>query len=197
MHYRLHSGSSACNLITSMQQPFEKDVPARRILIVAGQKTEHDRSALRWPKTEFTDCAEAATPRQAFEAIMRLRPHVVLIDMPTVETHWVSLIKRIKESGMSVKVLAACGEDDPTLANRVLQAGADGYVLRHEGVEEVASAVQDVLAGGLYVSEDVLEGYSKGRRTGRLKFPARPNIKSFRKSLTWARSEAKAPVGAH
>ena len=47
--------------------------------------------------------------------------------------------------------------DEGLYAQRVLRAGGDGYVMKQEDPSEIINAIRDVLAGHIYVSEEVFE----------------------------------------
>ena len=55
-----------------------------------------------------------------------------------------------------MKVLVISANAEAAQADRVLRAGADGYILKQEDPEEFAAAIHDVLAGHIYVSDEVL-----------------------------------------
>jgi DNA-binding NarL/FixJ family response regulator len=48
--------------------------------------------------------------------------------------------------------------DEALYADRVLRAGGDGYIMKEESPDEIIHAIRDVLAGHIYVSEDVMDG---------------------------------------
>ncbi len=53
------------------------------------------------------------------------------------------------------RVLALSGRSDPVFAERILAAGASGYFLESDPVEELFRAIQTVAAGGVFVSEEL------------------------------------------
>jgi DNA-binding NarL/FixJ family response regulator len=63
-------------------------------------------------------------------------------------------------------------------ADRVLRAGARGYITKHEGGEKLRRAIRCVLSGKIYVSENlsahILEIFSSGQTT--LQRPAIDNL---------------------
>jgi DNA-binding NarL/FixJ family response regulator len=48
--------------------------------------------------------------------------------------------------------------DELLYAERVIRAGARGYITKHEAAEKVMSAIRKVLAGGIYLSENMTSG---------------------------------------
>lgn len=73
----------------------------------------------------------------------------------------------IRAAHPQVKVLIVSMHDEALYANRVLRLGADGYIMKQEDPSEVVTAVHDVLAGHIYVSEGVLDaGDRKASKSG-------------------------------
>jgi DNA-binding NarL/FixJ family response regulator len=56
--------------------------------------------------------------------------------------------------------------DEPYYAERVLHAGARGYLMKREGGTKLVTAIERVLEGHVYVSESIaeriLESFSRG-----------------------------------
>jgi DNA-binding NarL/FixJ family response regulator len=85
------------------------------------------------------------------------------------------LIKDIKAMHPGLPVLVISMHDESLYADRVLRAGARGYITKHEGGEKLMQAIRCVLSGKIYVSENmsahILEIFSRGQTT-----PQRPAI---------------------
>jgi len=61
--------------------------------------------------------------------------------------------------------------DEALYAQRVLRAGGDGYIMKQEDPQEIIFAIRDVLAGHIYVTEDVFEDSAKpakAKKSGQL-----------------------------
>jgi DNA-binding NarL/FixJ family response regulator len=80
------------------------------------------------------------------------------------------LIKDIKALRPGLPVLVISMHDESLYAERVLRAGACGYITKHEGGEKLMQAIRHVLSGQIYVSErmsaHILEIFS-GRKPAR------------------------------
>lgn len=101
-------------------------------------------------------CDQTVEGRLALPTMVSLHPDVMVADMSEANRTWIKLIKQIKALMPEMKMVAVCGRGDPATANRLLRAGSDGYVLAEEPADEITDAIDDVLAGGIYVSEKVL-----------------------------------------
>lgn len=90
---------------------------------------------------------EAAGGREAVEAVERLRPDVVLMDLVMPEGGGVEAIRRIAAERPEAKVLVltSFASDDQVLP--ALKAGARGYLLKDAGPEELIRAVRQVDRG--------------------------------------------------
>jgi DNA-binding NarL/FixJ family response regulator len=63
------------------------------------------------------------------------------------------LIKNIRASHPKIRILVLSMYDESLYAERVLRAGAAGYIMKQEASEKVLDAVRQVLRGGVHVSE--------------------------------------------
>lgn len=97
-------------------------------------------------------CGEAGTAREAMEAIAKLKPDLVLVDMGLPDKDGLELIKDIQALHPGLPVLAMSMQEESLYAARVLRAGGRGYVMKAEGPERLAGAIRTVLSGQVAVS---------------------------------------------
>jgi DNA-binding NarL/FixJ family response regulator len=100
-------------------------------------------------------CGEAGDAKQALKSIIRLKPDLMVVDIGLPRKSGLELIKEIRGLKLAIKLLAVSMFDEAIYAQRVLRAGGDGYIMKQEDPEEIVHAIRDVLAGHIYVSEDV------------------------------------------
>ena len=98
-------------------------------------------------------CAQAADGREAMEQIGKLEPDLVTIDLTLGNSGGLELIKNIKSRYPDLPMLVISIHDESLYAERVLRAGARGYIMKQEATENVTEAIGKVLAGQVYVSE--------------------------------------------
>ncbi len=104
-------------------------------------------------ETDLTVCGEAGTAREAMEAIAKLKPDLVLVDMTLPDKDGLELIKDIQTLHPGLPVLAMSMQDESLYAARVLRAGGRGYVMKGEGSDaHLAAAIRTVLSGQIAVS---------------------------------------------
>jgi DNA-binding NarL/FixJ family response regulator len=97
-------------------------------------------------------CGEAGTAREAMEALAKLKPALVLVDMSLPDKDGLELIKDIQALYPGLPVLAMSMQDESLYAPRVLRAGGRGYVMKQEGPERLAGAIRTVLSGQVALS---------------------------------------------
>ena len=97
-------------------------------------------------------CGEAGTAREAMEAIAKLKPDIVLMDMALPDKDGLELLKDIQALHPGLPVLAMSMQEESLYAARVLRAGGRGYVMKAEGPERLAAAIRTVLSGQIAVS---------------------------------------------
>jgi DNA-binding NarL/FixJ family response regulator len=51
--------------------------------------------------------------------------------------------------------------EESIYAQRVLRAGANGYITKHQSAQEIAAAIRKILAGDIYLSEKMTAGFLK------------------------------------
>jgi DNA-binding NarL/FixJ family response regulator len=104
---------------------------------------------------DLTVCGEASDANQAFKAIDRAKPDLVLVDITLPGKSGLELVKELRAVDRKIKLLVVSMHDAALYADRALQAGGDGYLRKQGDPEELIRAIRDVLDGHIYVSEDV------------------------------------------
>lgn len=113
-------------------------------------------------------CGEAEDAAGAMEAVERLKPDLVIVDITLPGKSGLELIRDLQAAHPGLAILAVSMHEESLYAARTLRAGARGYFMKHEPPGRLLQAVRRVLEGGIYVSEKmsvrILETYS-GRGT--------------------------------
>ena len=122
---------------------------------------------------DLSVCGEAGDADQALEAITRLKPDLVLVDITLPGKSGLELIKELRSRDSKVRILVVSMHDEALYADRVLRAGGDGYIMKQEDPEEIVHAIRDVLGGHIYVSEEILASTAKAA----LKRTSKPEIR--------------------
>ena len=98
-------------------------------------------------------CGEAKNAAEALDAVDAGKPDLVLADIALPGKSGLELIKDIKAIHPGLSTLVISMHDELLYAERVLRAGARGYITKHEGGEKLMQAIRHVLSGQIYVSE--------------------------------------------
>ncbi|MBW8039623.1 MAG: response regulator transcription factor [Planctomycetes bacterium] len=98
-------------------------------------------------------CGEAEDGQGAMAVIKELEPDIAIVDISLQETSGLELIKDLKVQHPSMPVLALSMYEESLYAERVLRAGAKGYIMKREATKNVVMAIRKVLSGQLYLSE--------------------------------------------
>jgi len=81
------------------------------------------------------------------------QPDLLLLDLDLPGLHGIELTRRIKASIPGVRVLILTGSPGAASVRAAFEAGADGYVLKHENADELLHAIALVLSGIIYLSK--------------------------------------------
>jgi DNA-binding NarL/FixJ family response regulator len=88
---------------------------------------------------------------EVVEAVRRLRPEVVIVDVRLPGIDGISVVRRISQSAPEVKTVVFSAYGDKRLLSDALSAGADGYVLKGSPPEDLLRAVRTVSSGKPFV----------------------------------------------
>jgi DNA-binding NarL/FixJ family response regulator len=98
-------------------------------------------------------CGEAEDTQEALNKIEETKPDIVVADISLKNTHGLELVKDLQARLPSLPVLVLSMHDESLYAERVLRAGAKGYITKQEATKRILQAVRQVLSGQIYISE--------------------------------------------
>jgi DNA-binding NarL/FixJ family response regulator len=102
-------------------------------------------------------CGEADNGQSALKAMRELNPDVVLLDVSMPGTDGIELVKLMLAERRRLSILVLSMHDESLYALRALRAGARGYVMKQQAVENVLEALRKVIDGGIYISPEFSE----------------------------------------
>src|SRR5690349_22021323 len=110
---------------------------AHRILIVDDHPILREGLAqLIDQQKDLSICGQFEEAGKAFEAIANLKPDLALVDISLKGSSGVELLKNIKANYPKMLVLVLSMHDEGLYAERVLRAGASGYIMKQEATEK-------------------------------------------------------------
>ena len=107
-------------------------------------------------------CGEAGDMGEALRQVDELQPDLAIIDLSLAGGSGLDLIERVKSRNLNILMLVASMHDETLYAERVLAAGARGYINKQEAQERIILAIRRVLGGKVYLSERMTERLLSG-----------------------------------
>ncbi len=145
--------------------PGQSHAPEKRQVLIVD---DHPivRQGLRLMINEEPDlhvCGEAPSEREARTAIRALEPDVVIVDLSLAQGDGLELVRDVHAHHPTLPMLVLSMHDELIYAERLLAAGASGYIMKHAASDQLLVALRRVLAGGRYVSESLSESLDRAR----------------------------------
>ena len=143
--------------MTDLQEPLR-----RKVVLVEDHPLFRERLGQLINKdVGMAVCGESDNIREAMAIITREQPDIAIVDITLRGSSGLELIKDLKAQGIDIPVLVLSMHEESLYAERVLRAGAKGYITKNEASSEIILAIRQVLAGEVYVSSRVTAGILK------------------------------------
>lgn len=134
----------------------------RRVLIVDDHPIV--RQGLRRmieTESDLVVCGDVQTEREARAAIRALAPDVVIVDLSLVHGDGLELVRDVHAQRPDLPMLVLSMHDELIYGERLLAAGASGYIMKHAASDQLLVALRRVLSGGVYVSDSLADSLHK------------------------------------
>jgi DNA-binding NarL/FixJ family response regulator len=105
----------------------------------------------------FQIVGEATNGREAVEMVRTLRPDVVVMDIHMPELTGIEATRRIRHEYDDVRILVLTAYNEPAYIHALLDAGADGFILKTAELGELHKALLEVAAGISAFSPDLVK----------------------------------------
>ena len=117
---------------------------AQRILVVDDEPSIVDAvaTALRY---EGYEVEEAATGRDALEAVIRQEPNLVVLDWMLPDIEGIEVGRRLRERGFKTAILFLTAKDATENKVDALRVGGDDYVTKPFSLAEIVARIQAIL----------------------------------------------------
>jgi DNA-binding NarL/FixJ family response regulator len=109
---------------------------------------------------------EAQSEREARLAIREFQPDVVIVDLSLAQGDGLELVRDVHAHHPSLPMLVLSMHDELIYAERLLAAGASGYIMKHAASDLLLVALRRVLSGGTYLSDALAQNFNRSRNTG-------------------------------
>ncbi len=107
-------------------------------------------------------CGEAGDMAEALRQIDTTGPDLAIIDLSLAGGSGLDLIERIRSRNKDILMLVASMHDETLYAERVLAAGARGYINKQEAQDSIIRAIRQVLSGKVYLSQQMTDRLLSG-----------------------------------
>lgn len=100
-------------------------------------------------------CGEATSASETLDAVARLHPDLVILDITLPGRNGLELIRDLHCLNPELKILTLSMHDAGLFAERVLRAGGRGYVSKQQPGDDLIEAIRTVLRGDIYLKKEV------------------------------------------
>lgn len=105
---------------------------------------------------EFAIVESVGDGHAAVAAYGRLKPDLLLLDVGLPLLNGIEAARQVKQAAADAKILFLTMHADRIYVEEAMRAGASGYVLKQAAARELIDAIRTVLAGGIYVSPELV-----------------------------------------
>lgn len=126
----------------------------RRVLIVDDHPiVRHGLARMIEASPDLAVCGEVETVADAKHAIRTLEPDVVIVDLTLGQGDGLELVRDVRAQRPGLPMLVLSMHEESIYAERMLAAGARGYIMKEAASDQLLIALRRVLAGKVYLSE--------------------------------------------
>lgn len=134
-----------------------------RILIVDDHQLAREGLSAVLSQGGYDIVGLAASGEEAIELATRLEPDIVLMDVRLGDgIDGLEATRRIVAEGLPSRVIMLTLHETPAYVREALSAGAAGYVLKEAAIEELRSAIDQVMAGHSALPIELLNAAMRG-----------------------------------
>ncbi len=129
-----------------------------KILLADDHKIVRDGIKLMLePQAGIDVVDEAENGEEALAKLKDLVVDIVVMDINMPKVDGITATKKIKEEYPDVKVLALTMSNDDLHIRQMIQAGASGYIMKSAGRKELKEAIDAIMEGKHYFSDEATE----------------------------------------
>lgn len=114
----------------------------------------------------FEVVAQMERAEEVIQKFDELSPDLAVVDISLPGMSGLELIKHLISRDPELKILVVSRHEETLYAERVIRAGAKGYVMKMEAADVLLKAAKKILKGGIYVSSEVSEKLLMGMARG-------------------------------
>ena len=104
-------------------------------------------------ESDLEICCQAGDMDSALGAMAACKHAMAIVDISLAGVSGIELIKAARVKHPDLPVLVMSMHDESLYTERALRAGARGYIMKQEATEKILTAIRQILAGEIYVSD--------------------------------------------
>jgi DNA-binding NarL/FixJ family response regulator len=146
-----------------LKSAFPRRAPAKVLIVDDHPIVRQGLRAMIDAESDMRICGEAQTEREARGAIRELGPDAVVIDLSLDDGDGINLVRDAHSHHPEVALLVLSMHDESIYAERLLQVGASGYIMKQAASDQLITALRTVLRGETYLSQAMRGRLGGGR----------------------------------
>jgi DNA-binding NarL/FixJ family response regulator len=103
----------------------------------------------------FRVVGQCADGTAALRLIEERRPDIAVLDFNLPDLYTLEVVRRVRESGVSTKIVILSTRRDRKTVIEALRCGASGFLLKSAPAQQMLDAFEQILDGGIYVSPEL------------------------------------------
>jgi len=127
-----------------------------KVLLAEDHKMVRQGTRLYLESMGIEVVGEATNGREAIELAGKLQPELVVMDIHLPELTGVEATRRIRHDYPDIRILVLTAYDEPAYVHALLDAGADGFILKTAELSALYKALNDIAVGRKSFDADVL-----------------------------------------
>jgi len=104
-----------------------------------------------------TVIGKASNGEEFLELLSHLKPDLVLMDINMPQMDGIEATKKALEIMPDLKIIAFTMFGEEEYYYKMMELGVKGFILKSSGIDELEKAIQDVIKGESYFSEELLK----------------------------------------
>lgn len=107
----------------------------------------------------YTIIGESGDGKTAIEEIEQMKPRVVILDISLPLMSGIEVARQIKKYHAGIKIVILTRHDSIDYVNQLMKYGVDAYILKQSASEDLVKAIDEVIAGNMYISPRILKDF--------------------------------------
>lgn len=99
---------------------------------------------VQWHKFNISEILEASNGEMGYQKIIDEKPDIILLDVNLPKMNGLELLKKIREDGITSKVLILSGHDEFTYAQKAIEFGVEYYLLKPSSAREIEEVLEKI-----------------------------------------------------